>query len=145
MPSTHDGTLARRPLRRALNTTLLATAALTTTLALAAMPIAARAQSVRMLVQSSPLAGFRYHEAPRWFGDLRNGDVLTLRREPDNPHDANAVRVEWQGHMLGYVPRAQNATLAWAMDRGDPVSGRISRVREHRNPRQRVEFEVFVD
>ena len=26
-----------------------------------------------MLVQSSPLAGFRYHEAPRWFSDLRSG------------------------------------------------------------------------
>jgi hypothetical protein len=112
---------------------------------LAGTPAWVHAQSVRLLMQSSPLAGFRYHEAPQWFGDLRSGDPLTLRREPDNPHDANAVRVEWQGHMLGYVPRAQNATLAWAMDRGDPVSGRISRVREHRNPRQRVEFEVFVD
>jgi hypothetical protein len=144
MPSTHDGLHDHGqhdngPLRRALIITSLLAGTLS------AMPTTAAAQSVRMLVQSSPLAGFRYHEAPRWFGDLRSGDALTLRREPDNPHDANAVRVEWQGRMLGYVPRAQNATLAWAMDRGDPVSGRISRVREHRNPRQRVEFEVFVD
>jgi hypothetical protein len=142
MRSTHDGTAAhRRPCRSLIAAALLAAAMA----GIVAMPMAARAQSVRMLVQSSPLAGYRYHEAPRWFGELRSGDSLTLRREPDNPHDANAVRVEWQGHMLGYVPRAQNATLAWAMDRGDPVSGRISRVREHRNPRQRVEFEVFVD
>ncbi len=142
MRSTHDGTAAhRRPCRSLIAAALLAVAVS----AIAPFPMAAHAQSVRMLVQSSPLAGYRYHEAPRWFGDLRSGDALTLRREPDNPHDANAVRVEWQGHMLGYVPRAQNATLAWAMDRGDPVSGRISRVREHCNPRQRVEFEVFVD
>ena len=138
MHSTHEGTPAQGPRRRALIAAVLLAAA-------AAMPMAGHAQNVRLLVQNSPLAGFRYHEAPRWFGELRSGDALTLRREPDNPHDANAVRVEWQGHMLGYVPRAQNATLAWAMDRGDPVSGRISRVREHRNPRQRVEFEVFVD
>ena len=142
MRSTHDGTAAHRTTCRSLIAAALLAVAVS---ASAPFPMAAHAQSVRMLVQSSPLAGYRYHEAPRWFGDLRSGDALTLRREPDNPHDANAVRVEWHGHMLGYVPRAQNATLAWAMDRGDPVSGRISRVREHRNPRQRVEFEVFVD
>lgn len=141
MHSTHEGTPARGPRRGELTASLLAVIVLLA----AAVPMAAHAQSVRLLVQSSPLAGFRYHEAPRWFGELRSGDALTLHREPDNPHDANAVRVEWQGHMLGYVPRTQNATLAWAMDRGDPVSGRISRLREHRNPRQRVEFEVFVD
>ena len=141
MHSTHEVMAASGAARR----TAMAAALLAAVMTLAGAPTLVHAQNVRLLVQSSPLAGFRYHEAPKWFGDLRNGDPLTLRREPDNPHDANAVRVEWQGHMLGYVPRAQNTTLAWAMDRGDPVSGRISRVREHRNPRQRVEFEVFVD
>ena len=105
----------------------------------------ALAQSVRLLVQSSPLAGFRYHEAPAAFEDLRVGDALVLAREPDNPHDASAVRVEWRGRMLGYVPRAANDALAWAMDRGEPVSARVSRLQPHRNPRLRVEFEVYVE
>jgi hypothetical protein len=104
----------------------------------------ATAQPVRILVQSSPLAGFRYHDAPAVFAQLRPGDPLALVREPANPHDANAVRVEWQGHMLGYVPRAENAAVAWALDRGEPLQARVSRVREHPNPRMRVEFEVFM-
>jgi len=98
-----------------------------------------------MLVQSSPLAGFRYHDAKTVFSDLRLGDRLELAREPDNPYDANAVRVEWRGKKLGYVPRRQNAALAWAMDRGETVSARVSRLREHRNPRERIQFEVFVE
>ena len=106
---------------------------------------AAPAQNVRLLVQSSPLAGFRYHEAAAVWQDLGVGDRLDLVREPANPHDANAVRVEWRGRKLGYVPRAENAALAWAMDRGERVSARISALREHRHPRQRVEFEVFVE
>ncbi|MGE5794915.1 MAG: HIRAN domain-containing protein [Bacteroidota bacterium] len=106
---------------------------------------AAPAQNVRLLVQSSPLAGFRYHEAAAVWQDLGVGDRLDLVREPANPHDANAVRVEWRGRKLGYVPRAENAALAWAMDRGERVSARISALREHKNPRQRVEFEVFVE
>jgi len=106
---------------------------------------ATHAQSVRLLVQSSPLAGFRYHDAAAVWKDLAVGDRLDLVREPANPHDANAVRVEWRGRKLGYVPRAENAALAWAMDRGERVTARISTLREHRNPRLRIEFEVFVE
>ncbi|HXC38927.1 MAG TPA: HIRAN domain-containing protein [Burkholderiales bacterium] len=112
---------------------------------LAAGRPAGRPASVRLLIQSSPLAGFRYHEAPRWFADMKAGDALELSREPDNPHDARAIQVRWHGHLLGYVPRAQNETLAWAIDRGDTLSARISRLRQHPNPRLRVEFEVFVE
>lgn len=112
---------------------------------LALWPEPGMAQQVRMLVQSSPLAGFRYHEAKALFSDIRLGDRLELVREPDNPYDANAVRVEWRGKKLGYVPRRQNAALAWAMDRGEPVSARVSRLREHRNPQERIQFEVFVE
>ena len=106
---------------------------------------APQAQSVKLLVQSSPLAGFRYAEASQVWSELRIGDPLELVREPDNPHDRNAVRVNWRGHKLGYVPRAENEALAWAMDRGERVTARISRLQEHRNPRLRIEFEVLVE
>jgi HIRAN domain len=104
-----------------------------------------QAQTVKLLVQSSPLAGFRYAEASQVWSELRLGDALELVREPDNPHDRNAVRVDWRGRKLGYVPRAENEALAWAMDRGERVTARISRLQEHRNPRLRVEFEVLVE
>jgi hypothetical protein len=121
----------------------LAAATAVTLLATFAEP--ASAQSVRLLVQSSPLAGFLYHDAPQAFERMRVGDVLELVREPANPHDASAIAVAWNGRKLGYVPRRQNDAVAWALDRGEPVTARISRLQEHRNPRLRVEFEVFVD
>jgi HIRAN domain len=107
--------------------------------------VATQAQTVKLLVQSSPLAGFRYAEASQVWSELRLGDSLELVREPDNPHDRNAVRVDWRGRKLGYVPRAENEALAWAMDRGERVTARISRLQEHRNPRLRIEFEVLVE
>ncbi|MBI3374042.1 MAG: HIRAN domain-containing protein [Betaproteobacteria bacterium] len=100
---------------------------------------------VQLLVQSSPLAGFRFHQAASVWPELRRGDELQLVREPDNPHDANALRVEWRGHVLGYVPRRENAALAWGMDRGVVLRARISRLEWHPNPARRVEFEVFVE
>jgi hypothetical protein len=105
---------------------------------------ASQAQSIKMLVQSSPLAGFQYHAAPALWTELRIGEPLTLVREPDNAHDANAVRVEWRGRMIGYLPKAENRAVAAEMDRGGRVEGRIARLREHRNPWQRVLIEVFV-
>jgi hypothetical protein len=105
----------------------------------------ASAQNVRLLVQSSPLAGFRYGEAAALWPQLRVGDELALVRESDNPRDANAVRVEWQGRRLGYVPRRENAALAQGLDRGAPLRARLSRLEEHANPARRIEFEVYIE
>ncbi len=110
-----------------------------------ALAATAQAQTVKLLVQSSPLAGFGYHEAALAWRELRVGDRLELVREPANPHDANAVRVEWRGRLLGYVPRAENAALAWAIDRGERVAARITALRGHPNPRLRIELEAFVE
>jgi hypothetical protein len=74
---------------------------------------------------------------------MKVGDPLTLVREPGNPHDRNAVRVEWRGEKLGYVPRADNADLARHMDRGTKVEARVSALTEHKNPWQRIRFDVF--
>ena len=106
--------------------------------------LTALAGEVRVLVQSSPLAGFQYHAGASLWDELREGDRLSLVREADNPHDANAVRVEWRGQKLGYLPRAENRSVAAAMDNGEAVDARIAKLRQHRNPWQRVLIEVFV-
>lgn len=102
-------------------------------------------QSVQLLVQSSPLAGFRHGEAAEAMSLMRVGESLELVREQDNPHDPNAVRVEWRGRKLGYVPRRQNAALAWGLDRGTPLRARVSRLEDHPNPARRIEFEVYIE
>jgi len=104
----------------------------------------ARAESVRILVQSSPLAGAQYYEAGVLWQEMEVGDALTLTREPENAHDANAVRIDWRGRKLGYLPRAENRAVAAEMDRGARVEGRIAGLTAHRNPWRRVRIEVFV-
>lgn len=104
-----------------------------------------RSPSLRLLVQEAPLAGYRYAAASEVWSLLRVGDRLELSREPDNPHDVNAVRVEWRGRKLGYVPRRDNAALAWGLDRGEPLRARITRLEPHLNPARRVRFEVYVE
>lgn len=111
---------------------------------LCALSFMAQAQTVKLLVQSSPLAGFQYHAGAALWEELAVGDALTLVREPLNPHDARAVRVEWRGQQLGYLPRAENEAVAAALDRGERVEGRIAALVDHRNPWRRLRIEVFV-
>ena len=114
-------------------------------LAASAAAFSAHGQSVQLLVQDSPLAGFRYAEAAMLWPQLRQGDSLDLVREPDNPHDANAVRVEWQGRKLGYVPRRDNSAVAWGLDRGVQLRARIRSLADHPNPARRIGFEIYVE
>ena len=112
---------------------------------LAALAMPAAAAEARIIVQESPLAGFQYYEGKALWDMMRVGDPLQLVREPRNPHDANAVRIEWRGEMLGYIPRRENADVARQMDLGAPVKARVVRLTEARNPWQRVRFEVYVE
>lgn len=133
-------------MRSASDWRLLAAAAFGMGIAIAYPALAAEKQGrVQMLVQNSPLAGFRHGEAADAWPDLRNGDELTLVREPDNAFDPNAVRVEWHGRKLGYVPRRDNAALAWAMDRGETLRARVSKAEWHPNPARRIAFQIFVE
>ncbi|QLQ26813.1 MAG: HIRAN domain-containing protein [Dechloromonas sp.] len=93
-------------------------------------------------LQRSPLAGFQYHRAEAVWPLLSVGAALDLVREPDNAHDSRAVRVDWQGQKLGYVPRIDNAAVSHLLDGGQAVTARIVALRQSGNPWERVELAV---
>lgn len=102
----------------------------------------AQAEGPRLILQRAPLAGFSHHAANQLWAQLKTGDSLTLTHEASNPHDALAVRVDWQGQALGYLPRTDNGAVARALAAGTSLNARISRLREHPDPRRRIEVEV---
>ncbi|WP_236640427.1 HIRAN domain-containing protein [Tepidimonas charontis] len=77
------------------------------------------------------VAGVDYHDFPRLevqgLARFAAGDTLHVIREPDNPRDALAVRIDWQGHRLGYVPRPDNAEIARRLAAGEGLVCRITR------------------
>jgi hypothetical protein len=95
-----------------------------------------------IIVQRSALAGIRHYEAGGVWRDMYAGDRLELVREPDNPYDPNAVRIDWRGRKLGYLPRHDNAAVARQLDRGAELEARVSRLKENRNRSVRLELEV---
>ena len=103
----------------------------------------ATTESIKLLVHRAPLAGSQYYALSRAWGEIRPGDRLELIRENNNRHDRNAVRIDWRGQALGYVPRAENRSVAHALDTGQALEGRVARLREDPDPWRRVEFEIF--
>jgi len=54
------------------------------------------------------------------------------------------VRVEWRGHVIGYVPRRENSDVARLLDRGQALDARIIRLSDVRDPWSRVRFEILI-
>lgn len=57
----------------------------------------------------------------------RPGEPVVLERQPDNPHDRNAVFVRSRrGVGIGYIGRDYNSWVAERIDKNMGVSGRIN-------------------
>jgi hypothetical protein len=83
------------------------------------------------------VAGAGAHHAPALASDaVAPGARLGLRRDPDNPHDPNAIQVHPGdgGDQVGWVPRELAAELAPELDAGRPLSAVVLR-EQRRSPR----------
>jgi len=57
----------------------------------------------------------------------RQGDRVILKREPENPHDENAVAVlRENGEQIGYLSRDHAEWVADVMDKGKEVKAKIA-------------------
>jgi HIRAN domain len=81
----------------------------------------------------------RHHAAGLASDAVAPGRPLTLRRDPDNPHDPHAVAVHPAdgGEQVGWVPRELAAELAGDLDAGRPWVAVVLRERRDspRDPR----------
>ena len=109
-----------------------------------AAPLVQASAAKRIELQRSPVAGFQYHQGETVWPLLTVGASLNLVREPDNAYDARAVRVDWQGQKLGYVPRIDNAAVSHLLDNGQLVSAEIVALQPSNNPWDRIQFAVYL-
>ncbi len=62
------------------------------------------------------MVGMRFRDAEEFVASLPDREPLLLLRQPNNPHDANAVAVWARGRHVGFIPTKENAALASRMD-----------------------------
>ena len=87
-----------------------------------------------ILLLECHIAGTTWRDLSEVEYTLHAGDELTLHREPANEHDQLAIQVlTSDGAHLGFIPRANNETLARLMDAGKLLFARlIGKSREKR-------------
>jgi len=74
------------------------------------------------------IAGFTYYDGLDVIDQLKIGTPVTLKAEPENPHDPYAVTIYYGTTKLGYVPQAKNSAVSQLLYFGhnDIVEARIN-------------------
>ncbi len=63
------------------------------------------------------IAGVQHHPGMKEvIKDLEVGNVLDLVPDPENKFDPNAVRIEYKGNMLGFVPKKFSSEVVGILD-----------------------------
>lgn len=50
---------------------------------------------------------------------IKEGDVVKLIKNPENPYDNNAIAVYWKSKRIGYIPRTNIPIVALCMDKDE--------------------------
>jgi hypothetical protein len=86
------------------------------------------------------VAGFQFHEGPELLASMSEGDRIRLVREPGNRHDRHAVRIEYEGRKIGYVPATVSEHVAFALGDRSEAPGVVSRVKPDAVPWRAVQI-----
>jgi len=97
-----------------------------------------------ILLFGSHIAGTSYIDDQSIFDELRAGDKLFLKREPDNRFDENAILVlDEKSRKLGYIPEKDNLVFARLMDAGKYLIARMTDM-DKDAPFVRINIDIYL-
>ena len=81
-----------------------------------------------MIFSDVPIRGafFRGRDILNAVNEMQPGQRLTFEREPENPHDPNAVKALVEGVHIGYVGREYAGWVCNSMDEGVVYEGVVT-------------------
>jgi len=98
----------------------------------------------KIFLQQFFVAGFRHYKGMELLPYMQENDLLELRREPDNEHDANAIALYWQQEKIGYLPADINEVTARIMDaKALPLLGMITHLNHEVKPWENVAAAIY--
>jgi len=92
------------------------------------------------------IAGFTYHNGVDVFELLKIGTKLSLKAEPKNRFDPNAVAIYYRENKLGFVPKSENEMLRKFLNLGysDIFEVKISQVSPDEHPERQIRVVVRI-
>jgi len=75
------------------------------------------------------VAGINYVDISEVYNKLMEGNMLYLKREPNNEYDSNAILISTaDGYVIGYIPKESTLILKNLMDNGKYLYGKIKEI-----------------
>ncbi len=62
------------------------------------------------------VAGFRFYNGMQLLNNMNVGDMLALKREPNNEYDDCAIALYWNNEKIGFIPSSDNEILSRLID-----------------------------
>jgi hypothetical protein len=90
------------------------------------------------------IAGFAYYDGLDAIDCLKLGAVVTLKSEPENPYDHNAVAIYFENTKLGYIPKYKNGDVSNLLyfGHGDILTAMINSVNREAEPER--QFRIVI-
>ena len=97
-----------------------------------------------ILLFDTYIAGTSHVRDESAFDEIKEGDKVTLQREPDNRFDENAILVlNSKSKKLGYVPEKDNTVFARLMDAGKYRTAKIEHIEPNGSFRQ-IDISIYL-
>ena len=92
------------------------------------------------------IAGFTYYDGIDVFKNLKIGKELSLKAEPENRFDPNAVAIYYQENKLGFVPTGENELIRKFLNLGytDLFEVKINQVSPDAYPEKQIRVVVRI-
>ena len=93
------------------------------------------------------IAGFTYYDGIDVFENLKIGTQLTLKAEPENRFDPEAVAIYYKEAKLGFVPRDENTLIRKFLNLGyfDLFELKISQVIPEAHPEKQIRVVIRIN
>ncbi|MGB0431987.1 MAG: HIRAN domain-containing protein [Bacteroidia bacterium] len=96
-------------------------------------------------VYDNYVRGIFHYDFVELRSEMKEGDEIEIKHEPDNVYDAFAVAVFWRNHKMGYIAAYENIVIANMLSQGVLLKAYISQIQNKAGSPEGMAIEVFAE
>ena len=109
------------------------------------IPTQGLVETKQIKIYENYLKGLNYYQYKYISAKIKEGDMVSLKRDSENKHDSFAVEVYYEEHKLGYLPAYENLVLSNLLDQGVELKAFVSKKVEFEHYIRTIAIEVFAE
>jgi len=97
-----------------------------------------------LLLNQFSIAGFQFYQGRDIIRQIKPGDELFIKAEPDNDYDQYAVEIYYKNNKLGYIPKNENKTIRNILHSDVKLYATVDKVNAGKRAWDAVQVSVFM-